>query len=100
MPEKRNVFLVCAVIAALLSLPTTWMTIHGAQIQEGPGMMLNSTFGGLNIDVTDPDVHVTLLINVLSGSLPVSPPRQFCCCRGRTAVYRCRQFLSGRRPVR
>ena len=62
MQDKKSVFLIGAVLAALLSLPMTWMTLRGAQLQGGPGMMFNSAFGGLTIDVTGLNGYVTFLV--------------------------------------
>ncbi len=57
---QKNTALAAAIVAALLSLPLTWMTIQNAQIQGGFGNMFNS-FGGMTINVTALNGHVTLL---------------------------------------
>lgn len=58
---QKNTALALAIVAGLISLPLTWMTIHGATIEGGLGDMFHSAFGGLSIDVTGLNGHVTLL---------------------------------------
>jgi len=56
---QKNTALATAIVAAILSLPLTWMTIRNAQIQGGFGMF-NSP-GGMTLDVTALNGHVTFL---------------------------------------
>lgn len=58
---QKNTALAVAIIAAILSLPLTWMTIQNAQFQGGFGEILNTAFGGMAINVTGFNGHVTLL---------------------------------------
>lgn len=58
---QKNTALAFAIVAALLSLPLTWMTIHNAQLQVAFGQMFDSSFGGLTINITGFNGHVTLL---------------------------------------
>ncbi|GIX01047.1 MAG: hypothetical protein KatS3mg111_4379 [Pirellulaceae bacterium] len=58
---QKNTALVCGIVAAVLSLPLTWMTIQNAQIQGGFGNMFNS-LGGMTINVTGLNGHLTFLI--------------------------------------
>ena len=57
---QKNTALAAAIVAALLSLPLTWMTIQNAQIQGGFDNMFNS-FGGMTINVTGLNGHLTFL---------------------------------------
>ena len=59
--KQKNSMLAAAILAGLLSLPMTWMTIRDAQFQGGPGSLFNSAFGGITLDVTGFNGHVTLL---------------------------------------
>jgi len=66
--QERNA-LVAAIIAGVLSLPTTWITIHNAQPifnfgspMNGFGGMFHSPFGGMNFDLTAFNGSVTFLI--------------------------------------
>lgn len=66
----KNSLLALAIVSGLLSLPTTWMTIHGAQFQGGFGNMrdpafgemFNPVFGQMKIDVTGLNGHFTFLV--------------------------------------
>ena len=59
--SQKNTALAIAIVAGLISLPLTWMTIRGATIQGGLGEMFNSMLGGMTIDVTGLNGHVTFL---------------------------------------
>lgn len=60
--QHKNSLLALAIGCGLLSLPMTWMTIRGAQIQGGFGELFNSAFGGMTIDVTGLNGHITFLV--------------------------------------
>jgi hypothetical protein len=60
--QYKNSLLALAIVVGLLSLPMTWMTIRGAQIQGGFGEMFNSVFGNMTFDVTGLSGHVTFLV--------------------------------------
>jgi hypothetical protein len=60
--QQKNSLLAAAIFAGLLSLPMTWMTISGAEIQGGLGELFGSAFGGMTINVTGLNGHVTLLV--------------------------------------
>ncbi len=60
--QTKNTMLVVAILAGLLSLPTTWMTIRNAQFQGGMGEMFNTAFNNMTIDVTGLNGHVTFLV--------------------------------------
>jgi len=60
--QHKNSLLALAIVAGLLSLPMTWMTIRGAQIQGGFGEMFNSALGGMTFDVTGLNGHLTFLV--------------------------------------
>ncbi|WP_339748157.1 hypothetical protein [uncultured Rubinisphaera sp.] len=57
---QKNTALAAAIVAALLSLPLTWMTIQNAEIQGGFGNMFNY-LGGMTINVTGLNGNVTFL---------------------------------------
>ncbi|WP_417395955.1 hypothetical protein [Gimesia chilikensis] len=57
---QKNTALAAAILAGLLSLPLTWMTIQNAQIQGGFGNMFNS-LGGISLNVTGLNGHVRFL---------------------------------------
>jgi hypothetical protein len=58
---QKNTALAFAIAAALLSVPLTWMTIQNAQFQVAFGQVFDSSFGGLTINITGLNGHVTLL---------------------------------------
>lgn len=62
--RQKNTLLVTAILAGLVSLPLTWMTIHNPQLQLGGGMNgLTEMFGTpISFDVTGLNGHVTMLI--------------------------------------
>lgn len=64
--RQKNTLLVTAIIAGMMSLPMTWMTIHNAQFLFGVRNGLNQMFGeglpGISVDVTGLNGHVTMLI--------------------------------------
>ena len=60
--QHKNSLLALAIFCGLLSLPMTWLTIRDAQIQSGFGEMFNSAFGGITIDVTGLNGHLTFLV--------------------------------------
>jgi hypothetical protein len=60
--QHKNSLLALAIISGLLSLPTTWMTIHGAQFQGGFAEMLNPVVGGMTVPVTGLNGHFTFLV--------------------------------------
>jgi hypothetical protein len=60
--QHKNSLLALAIVAGLLSLPMTWMTIRGAQILGGFGEMFNFAFDGMTIDVTGLNGHLTFLV--------------------------------------
>lgn len=64
--RQKNTLLVTAILAGLMSLPLTWMTIHNAQFQFGGMNGLNQMFGNelpaMSFDVTGLNGHVTMLI--------------------------------------
>jgi len=58
---QRNTTLAAAIVAGLLSIPMTWMTI---QITQMPGSVGSFSFasGGMTFDVTGLNGHVTFLV--------------------------------------
>jgi len=58
--QTKNTLLVLAIVAGAVSLPLTWMTIRGAQVEGGLGEM----FGGMTFHVTGLNGYVTFLIKV------------------------------------
>lgn len=62
--KQRNTLLVSGIVSSLLSLPLTWMTISGVELQ-GPFLdQLSGSFAGFSFDVTGLNGFVTLLFNV------------------------------------
>ena len=59
---QKNTVLVFAIVAGLASLPLTWMTIRAAQFEGGVGGILNAALGGMTLDVTGLNGHVTFLV--------------------------------------
>lgn len=59
--QQRNTALAAAILAGVLSLPLTWMTIRGAQVQSPLGDMFNSAFGPMTVSITGLNGHVTFL---------------------------------------
>jgi hypothetical protein len=65
--KQRNTALVAAIIAGVLSLPMTWMTIHNAQATlngpfPGGAAIFGSMFGPMTLDVSGLNGSVTLLV--------------------------------------
>ena len=62
--KQKNTLLVGAILAGVLSLPMTWMTIQNAQPSFGNGLggLLASQLPSMSIDVTGLNGHITLLI--------------------------------------
>lgn len=59
--QAKNSLLAAAILAGLLSLPATWMTITASQLR-GPAGGLLSVFDGLRVNVTGLNGSLTLLI--------------------------------------
>lgn len=62
--KQQNTLLVGAVLAGLLSLPMTWLTIHNVQPSFGNGLggLFGSEFPRMSLDVNGLNGHLTLLI--------------------------------------
>lgn len=62
--KQQNTLLVGAVLAGLLSLPMTWLTIHNVQPSFGNGLggLFSSEFPRMSLDVNGLNGHLTLLI--------------------------------------
>lgn len=58
---QKNTALATAIVAALLSLPLTWMSIQNVQFHGSLDSLFNS-FGGMTINVTGLDGSVTFLV--------------------------------------
>ncbi len=58
---QKNTALVCGIVAAVLSLPLTWITIRNAQVQGGFGTMFNP-FGGMTFNITGLNGHLTFFV--------------------------------------
>lgn len=59
---QKNSALVLAMIAGLISLPMTWMTIQQVEWQGGFGPAFIPPFGGMKFDVTGLNGSVTFLV--------------------------------------
>jgi hypothetical protein len=60
--KQKNSLLAVGLIAGLLSLPTTWLTIHNAQIGGDFGKLFGSTFNGMSVPVTGLNGKLALLV--------------------------------------
>ncbi|HIN96036.1 MAG TPA: hypothetical protein EYN03_10370, partial [Planctomycetes bacterium] len=58
---QKNTALVFAIVAGLVSLPMTWMTLQGAEIQGGLGEIFNSALGEISLVVTGLNGSITFL---------------------------------------
>lgn len=58
---QKNTALAIAIVAGLLSLPMTWMTIRGVTMPGLPGSMFQSAFGDMTVHVTGLNGSVTFL---------------------------------------
>jgi hypothetical protein len=54
---QKNTALAFAILAGLISLPLTWMTIHNAKLESGFGDL--SAFAGITVEVTGLNYQVT-----------------------------------------
>ena len=59
--QQKNTALFVAIVCGVISLPLTWMTIRGATVQGPFGNAFNAAFGGMSINVTGFNGHVTVL---------------------------------------
>lgn len=60
--KQKNSLLVAGIIAGVISLPMTWMSIRGASIEGPMGSLFNQALQGVSLDVTGLNGSVTLLV--------------------------------------
>jgi len=59
---QKNTLRAIAIVAGLLSLPLTWMTLTGATMRGPFGNSMGSPFGGMTINVTGLNGSLTFLV--------------------------------------
>lgn len=62
--KQKNSLLVAGIIAGVISLPMTWMSIRGASFEGPMGSLFNQTMEGVSINVTGLNGSVTLLVKM------------------------------------
>lgn len=59
---QKNTLRAIAIVAGLLSLPLTWMTLTGATMRGPFGESMGAPFGGMTINVTGLNGSLTFLV--------------------------------------
>jgi hypothetical protein len=60
--QQKNTVLAFGIVAGLISLPMTWLTLRGATLEGGFGGFFSSSFPQVTIDVTAFNGSVTFFI--------------------------------------